>query len=163
VAWITRIFLGKLMENLRTAKAPPLTKGGRARLFDLVRSGRDAVKKEKTKKNILGFMYAERLKSALIIAGQLLDGLQGLKEEERAGGLKLFTFFIKGVSGEMQLAANVMVDLNWDGLSGRLNLMEGCARLGQMEAARQELSHTLSRITTLGGRAMTSLKKEGLL
>jgi hypothetical protein len=121
------------------------------------------MKKQGARKNILGFMYAERLKSALIITGQLLDALRDLKEGERVGGLKMFSFFIKGVTSEMRLAANVMEDLDWNDLSGQLNLMEGYARLGQMEAARQELSHTLSRVTTLGGRAMASLKKEGLL
>jgi hypothetical protein len=115
------------------------------------------------KKNILSFMYAERLKSALIITGKLLHALSDLKEGERAGGLKMFSIFIKGVTSEMRLAANVMEDSDWHGLSGQLNLMEGYARLGQREAAQQELSRTLSRVTTLGGRAMTSLKKEGLL
>jgi hypothetical protein len=100
------------------------------------------MKIEGARKNILGFMYAERLKSALIITGQLLDALGDLKEGE---------------------AANVMEDLDWDGLSGQLNLMEGYARLGHMEAARQELSHTLSRATTLGGRAMAYLQEADLL
>ena len=121
------------------------------------------MKRKGARKNILGFMYAERLKSALIITGQLLDGLLDLKEGERAGGLKMFSFFIKGVTSEMRLAANVMEDLDWNGLSGQLNLMEGYARLGHMEAARQELSHALSRVTTLGGRAMTFLKEADLL
>jgi len=121
------------------------------------------MKIELARKNILGFMYAERLKSALIVTGQLLDGLGDLKEGERTGGLKIFSFFIKGVTSEMRLAANVMEDFDWDGLSGQLNLMEGYARLGQMETARQELSHTLSRVTTLGGRAMAYLKEADLL
>jgi len=120
------------------------------------------MKIEGARKNILGFMYAERLKSALIITGQLLDALGDLKGE-RVGGLKMFSFFIKGVTGEMRLAANVMEDLDWDRLSGQLNLMEGYARLGQMEAARQELSQTLSRVTTLGGRAMAYLQEADLL
>jgi hypothetical protein len=113
--------------------------------------------------NILGFMYAERLKSALIIAAQMLDVLPDLNEDERPGGLKMFGSFVRGVNNEMRLAANVMEDSDWDGLSGQLNLMEGYARLGQLETARQELSQTLSRVTTLGGRAMISLKKADLL
>jgi hypothetical protein len=56
-----------------------------------------------------------------------------------------------------------MGESDWDGLSGQLDLMEGYARLGQMEAARQELSQTLSRVTTLGAGAMTLLKNAGLL
>ena len=118
---------------------------------------------EGSRKNILGFMYAERLKSALIIAGQMLEVLPDLNENERPGGLKMFGSFVRGVNNEMRLAANVMQDADWDGLSGQLNLMEGYARLGQLATAQQELSQTLSRVTTLGGRAMVSLKKADLL
>ena len=126
-------------------------------------NGRGAMKGEGVRRNILGFMYAERLKSALIIAGQLLDVLPDLDEGERPGGLKMFGSFVRGVGNEMRLAANVMEGSDWDGLSGQLNLMEGYARLGQLEAARQELSQTLSRVTTLGASTMTSLKRAGLL
>jgi hypothetical protein len=115
------------------------------------------------RRNILGFMYAERLKSALIIAGQLLDVLPDLNEDERPGGLKMFGSFVRGVGNEIGIAANVMGGSDWDGLSGQLNLMEGYARLGQLEAARQELSQTLSRVTTVSASTMTSLKRVGLL
>ena len=118
---------------------------------------------EGVKRNIIGFMYAERLKSALIIAGQMLDALSDLSEGERPGGLKILGSFVGGVGNEMKLAAHMMGGADWEGLSGQLNLMEGYARLGQMEAARQELSQTLSRVTTLGASALTSLKRAGLL
>ena len=121
------------------------------------------MKSKELKRHILGFMYAERLKSAVIIAGQLLAVLSDLTEGERAGGLKMFGSFVRGVGSEMRLAANVMNGVEWDGLSEYLNLMEGYARLGQMEAAREELSRTLSRVTTLGGRSMKPLEKSGLL
>jgi hypothetical protein len=128
-----------------------------------IEEGRYAMKGQGIKSSILGFMYAERLKSALIVAGQLLDVLADLNEGERLGGLKMFNAFVRGVGNEMRLAANVMGGSDWDGLSAQLNLMEGYARLGQLEAARQELSQTLSRVTTLGGRAMTSLRNADLL
>ena len=118
---------------------------------------------EGVRRNILGFMYAERLKSSLIIAGQMLVVLPDLNENERSGGLKILGSFVRGVGNEMKLAANVMGGADWDGLCGQLEIMEGYARLGQMEAARQELSQTLSRVTTLGAGAMTFLKNAGLL
>ena len=118
---------------------------------------------EGTTKNILGFMYAERLKSALLVTGQLLNALGDFQEGERAGGLKMFSFFLKAATSEMRLAARVMEYSDWHDLSKQLDLIEGYTRLGQMEAAREELSHTLSRVTSLGARAMTSLKEEGLL
>ena len=51
------------------------------------------MKGEAVRRKILGFMYAERLKSALIIAGQLLDVLPDLNEGERPGGLKNVRLF----------------------------------------------------------------------
>jgi hypothetical protein len=130
---------------------------------EAVKNGRGAMKGEELRRNILGFMYGERLKSALIIAGHLLDVWPDLNEGELPGGLKMFGSFVRGVGNEMRLAANVMEGSDWDGLSGQLNLMEGYARLGQLEAARKELSQTLSRVTTLGSSTMTSLKRAGLL
>ena len=121
------------------------------------------MKGEGVRRNILGFMYAERLKSALIIVGQLLDVLPDLNEGERSGGLKMFGSFVRGMGNEMRLAANVMGGSDWDGFSGQLNLMEGYVRRGQLEAARQELSQTLSCVTTLGASTMASLKRCGLL
>ena len=116
-----------------------------------------------TKRHILSFMYAERLKSALIVAGQMLDALADLDRGERYGGLKMLGAFVRGVGTEMRLAANVTGEQDWKGLSSTLDLMEGYARLGQMESARHELSRTLSRVTTLSGRAMTSLERLGVL
>ena len=118
---------------------------------------------EEIKRHIMSFMYAERLKSALIIAGDLLDVLADLDEGERSGGLKVLASFVRGLGGEMRIAANVMGSEDWKGLPAQLNLMEGYARLGQMEAARQELSRSLSLATTLSSRAMNSLQTLGLI
>jgi hypothetical protein len=160
---INHPFLGKVLQNpigfhlIRTSKVRADFIRRRERK-GRIENGRVAMNR-----NILGFMYAERLKSALIIAGKLLDVLPDLDHGERSGGLKMFGSFVTGVGNEMRLAANVMGGSDWDGLSGQLDLMEGYARLGQMEAARQELSQSLSRVTTLGTSTMTSLKSAGLL
>lgn len=121
------------------------------------------MKSEAAKREIIGFMYAERVKSALIVAGQLLDVLAGLDEKDRPGALKMLGSFVRAVGSEMRLAANIMDDPDWNALGSQLNLMEGYARLGQMETAKQELSRTLSQITTLSGRAMHTLQNLGLL
>ena len=73
------------------------------------------MKGQKLREKILGFMYAERLKSVLIIAGLMLDVLPDLNEGERSGGLIIFGSFVRGVGNEMRLAANVMGGSDWDG------------------------------------------------
>jgi hypothetical protein len=97
------------------------------------------------------------------LAGQLLDVLGAASEAERAGALKLFSQFVRVVGSEMRIAANVMQAEDWHGLDRQLDLMEGYVRLQHMEAARRELSGTLSRITTLSERLMSSLREAGLL
>jgi hypothetical protein len=118
---------------------------------------------EELKKDVIGFMYAERLKTILLIGGQMLDVVGGLDETERSGGLKMLGAFVSAASSEMNLIAGVMGDQNYRGLDDQLKLVEGYARLGQMEAARQELSRTLTKVTTLSSYAMTSLRNAGLL
>ena len=53
------------------------------------------MKGQKLREKILGFMYAERLKSVLIIAGLMLDVLPDLNEGGRSGGLKMFGSFVR--------------------------------------------------------------------
>jgi hypothetical protein len=118
---------------------------------------------EEVRQDILVFMYAERLKSALIVAGELVDVLADLGSTERSGGLKVFGSFVRAVGGEIRLAAHVVGSQDLQKLDERLKLVEGYVRLGQMEVARQELSRTLSSVTTSSGYAMTSLKDKGLL
>ena len=118
---------------------------------------------EEVKEDIVAFMCAERLKSALIVTGKLLEAIEDLEGAKRSGGLTVFASFVRAVGNEMRLIANVMVGQDFLGLEKQLSLVEGYVRLAQMEAAREELSRLLSRVTTFSGRAMTALKNSGLL
>ena len=119
--------------------------------------------KEPMKRDILGFMYSERMKWALLTASLMLDSFEDLNEQERPIALNILSPFFKAVRSEMTLVANVMEDRIWQTLGGKMDLMEGHIRLGQMDAARQELSKTISKVTTVSGQAMMSLQGEGLL
>ena len=118
---------------------------------------------EPMKRHILGFMYSERMKWALLTASLMLDSLEDMNERERPIGLNILAPFVRAVRSEMTLIANVMEDRMWQTLGEKMDLMEGHIRLGQMDAARQELSRTISKVTTQSGQAMTSLEKAGLL
>ena len=118
---------------------------------------------EPMKRDILGFMYSERMKWALLAVSQMLDTFEDLDERERPTAVKMLASFVKAVTGEMRLIASVMDDGDWLRLAGQIDLMEGYVRLGQTDPARQELSRTISKVTTLSGQSMTSLRKAGLL
>ncbi|UCG12270.1 MAG: hypothetical protein JSU72_17505, partial [Deltaproteobacteria bacterium] len=93
----------------------------------------------------------------------LLEVLFGLEERERPGGLKMYAAFVKKAVQETQILKNKTAERICHGLDEQVSLMEGYARLGQFEAARDALSYSLSRVTTISGRAMSSLTKVGLL
>ena len=91
------------------------------------------------------------------------DSFEDLNEQERPIALNILATFVRAVRSEMTLVANVMEDRIWQTLGGKIELMEGYIRLGQMDAARQELSRTISKVTTQSGQAMNSLEKAGLI
>ena len=119
--------------------------------------------REQAKEHIVAFAYGERLKSALLILGHQLEALAGLEGSERQGALRLFSVFVRGVTSEMRLAANLLETPFLDGLDVQLNLVEGQVRLIQMDSARRELSRIISRVTTVSSAAMSALKEAGLL
>lgn len=115
------------------------------------------------RRDILTFAYAERLKAALLTTGRLLQVTARLSGEKRQGALEMLSAYTGAVTAEMRLAANVTGAGQWRGLDTQFELVEGNVRLQHLEAAQQELARVLSRVTTVGARAMTSLQEGGFL
>ena len=119
--------------------------------------------REEERREILAFTYGERLKGELLAVGQLLDTIAGLQGAERQGALTLFRTVTATVAGDLRLAARVLGSDDLRGADASIELVEGFVRLVQMQAAREELSTLLSRVTTVSGRAMAALRGKGLL
>lgn len=119
--------------------------------------------RDQARREILVFAYGERLKSALLAVGQLLDTIANLQGLERQGALVMLASSIRAVAGDAMLAAKILGSDELRGLDGKLELVEGFVRLGEMTPAREELSRALSRITTVSGRAMAALRDAGFL
>jgi hypothetical protein len=126
-------------------------------------TGRKAMSREQERRDILAFAYGERLKSALLAVGQLLDTIANLHGLERQGALVMLASSIRAVAGDAMLAAKILGSDELRSLDGKLELVEGFVRLGEMTPAREELSRALSRVTTVSGRAMAALRSIGLL
>jgi hypothetical protein len=125
--------------------------------------GRAAMSGDQERREILAFAYGERLKSALLTLNQLLETLATVHGLERQGALVMLASFIRALTGDLRLAAKIVGSPELQGLDGKLELVEGFVRLGEMTPAQEELSRALSRITTVSGRAMAALKSVGLL
>ncbi len=126
-------------------------------------TGRKLMSRDQERRDILAFAYGERLKSALLAVGQLLDAIANLHGLERQGALVMLASSIRAVAGDAMLAAKILGSEELRGLDGKLELVEGFVRLGEMAPAREELSRALSRVTTVSGRAMAALRGIGLL
>jgi hypothetical protein len=119
--------------------------------------------RDQERREILAFAYGERLKSALLTLNQLLDTIANVHGLERQGALVILVSSIRAVTGDVRLAAKILGSEELQGLDGKLELVEGFVRLGEMTPAREELSRALSRVTTVSGRAMAALRNVGLL
>src|SRR4030042_2987209 len=54
---------------------------------------------------IIVFHFADRLKAELLIASRLLGAVIPLKDEQRAGGGRVFLEYLKGLEQEINLSA----------------------------------------------------------
>ena len=112
---------------------------------------------------IICYQYAERIKSELIIASKLLEGLTGLKDDELFGAEKLMARFLDALLSEMEIAYDVTrlrcfrdASLKVMETSGRINLHE-------YTKANACLSEALSFVTTCAQQAFQLLKERGCL
>jgi hypothetical protein len=88
-----------------------------------------------TRKAILIYMYAERIKSELIIASNLLTTMGGLEDNERMGAEKMMESFLEALTGEIRIAQHVERSMNFIGAERKI-----------MEAIGKVKLHELSKI-----------------
>jgi len=112
---------------------------------------------------IICFQFGERIKSELIIAAKLSEYISGLRGDELVGGEKLISSFFNALSGEIQIAYNVLGMRNFE--EANRKVMEAADRVRSHEylEATRRISEAISFITTSGQRAMQALKENGLL
>ena len=112
---------------------------------------------------ILCYQYAERIKSELIIATKLLDGMTGLKDDELFGAEKLMSRFLDALLNEMETAFDVTklrcfrdASLKVMETSGRINLHE-------YTKANNCFAEATSFVTSCAQQAFQLLKEKGYL
>lgn len=109
------------------------------------------------------FQYAERIKSELIIATNLLDAINKLKNNELVGAEKLMSSFLHALQGEIRIAHNVLQIQNFKEASGRVAKAAESVSSHEYLEATKHISEAISRITTGGQQATQLLKEKGLL
>jgi hypothetical protein len=115
------------------------------------------------KEAILRFQYAEKLKSGLIIGMRLLNHVVTLKGDELSGGKKALVWYLEGLSGELQIAGNVLGTDEWNSLERKLNELMGRIELLQFAEALSAFSEAISLATTSCQSSMNFLMEKHLI
>ena len=116
-----------------------------------------------TRKAILTYQYAERIKSELIIASNLLAAMDGLEGNERLGAEKMMVSFLEALTGEIRIAQHVERSMNFIGAERKI--MEAIGKIGINERSgiNQCISEALSLVTTCSSGAMKVLMSQQLI
>ena len=114
-------------------------------------------------KAIVGFQYAERVKSELIIAAKMVDSLSQLTGDELKGASKLYSFFLTALEGETNIALNVVGRSEFETAAGKIREAAEKTGLGQFDEAMKLLSEAISYVASTGQWAMQTLKNNHLL
>jgi hypothetical protein len=112
---------------------------------------------------ILLFHFADRLKSELLIASQLITALLQLKGQEQEGGKRLFLDYFRALEREMGLGVALINDQDMIRVRTVLTGLTGMVDSNMFNEVQEHLTWIISTMTTYAQRAMEFLLKEGLL
>jgi hypothetical protein len=114
-------------------------------------------------KAIVGFQYAERVKSELIIAAKMVDSLSQMTGDELKGATKLYSFFLTALEGETNIALNVVGRTEFETAASKIREAAEKTGSGQYGEAVKLLSEAISHVASTGQWAMQTLKDSHLL
>ena len=112
---------------------------------------------------ILLFHFADRLKSELLIASQLLTALLQLQGQEQEGGKRLFLDYFRALEREMGLGIALINDQDMIRVRTVLTGLTGMVDSNMFTEIQDHLTWMISTVTTYAQRSMEHLMKEGLL
>nr|QNO53440.1 hypothetical protein HCHKDHBN_00011 [Methanosarcinales archaeon ANME-1 ERB6] len=118
-----------------------------------------------TKKEIIGYQFAERIKSALIISSKMLAVIETLKDSELEleGAKKTMFAFFDGLFTETGIALNATGMQEFMQVEEKVTEVKRKIEEGDYEAAYANLGRAVSHATTACDRTMRTLIEKGLL
>jgi len=116
-----------------------------------------------TRKAIIVFHYAEKIKSSLIMTANLLNVLESLENEEIAGAEKLLVAYLNSLIQEVNIAANASGVKGFRDVSAKLE--EAIEQTKQHNYAKitNLISEAISTATTIANQAAETLKEKDLI
>ncbi len=132
-------------------------------IFWRQRGGNIGTPNTEISKAIICFQYVERVKSELIIAAKLVDRLNELNGDELTGAVKMYSFFLEALQGEISIAYNVLEMEDFETASRKVEEAINRVRSNQYEEAIRLISEAISHVASSGQQAMQTLKNNNLL
>ena len=118
---------------------------------------------ESAQEAIMLFQFSERVKSFLIVASRMVDGLKGLEGAELTGARGMFKRFIDAVMAEVRLAHNATRRQEFGDVNALLSEVSNLAGSGLVDEAVRRLAEAISLTATCGSEALAFLQEKGLV
>lgn len=117
-----------------------------------------------TREAILDYQYSEKMKSGLIIGTNLMEQLMSIKnDDELAGGVKVFVWYMEGLLRELRIAENVLGLSHYVELERKLMEVIGRTQVSQFQEAKRAFSEAISLSTSSCQASMNFLMERGLI
>jgi hypothetical protein len=112
---------------------------------------------------ILSFSQSEKIKSGLIWAIHLSEMRESIPKNQRNGADKILETLIDMIGHELQLTRNMIREKAWHEAEQSINMALVMIRSKVPEESSFHLTNAITRVTSLGQRAMIYLKDQGCL
>lgn len=116
-----------------------------------------------TKKALVSFHYAEKIKSDLILTASLLEALKEMNDEEIVGAEKLLINYFSALINEVNIARNASGVEGFQEVGSKIEEVVEQIRQHNYADAVKMVSEAVSLTTTSGHQAAQALKEKGLI
>jgi hypothetical protein len=115
------------------------------------------------RKVVVAFHYAEKIKSNLIIATNLLGALSGMNDSEIVGAEKLLTVYFDSLTTEVNIAANASGVQKFEDVRRKLEEAVRLLKEHNYSEPVKSVAEAMSITTTAANEAAETLSKKGLI
>lgn len=122
-----------------------------------------AARQGKYARQILSFTLAEKIKSGLVWSTQILEAAMGRPAMEKRAAEETVRLLISMVGGETRLALKVTGDDEWMEAGKDIDLALVMMESGVPQEGAWHMTRALTKVTAIGQRALSELKRRGLV
>jgi len=118
---------------------------------------------EDVRKALVLFQHSERIKTFLIVASKMVDGLRGLEGAELSGARGMFKRFLDALMAEVRMAHNITKRAEFGDVNAVLSEVSNLTGSGLVDEAVRKIAEAISMVTTCGSEALEVLRRGGLI